>query len=108
DIEGLAFINVDFQGDRLLLLVRDRLGNGAEVDISQLSVELLELFKALANESGIKPVAILQNKRGAQSLYVCDCLVAGERNDTEPISHTLLHEHKDVDPLAAIEAKGKP
>ena len=38
DVELLAFVDVDLQGHGLLLLVVDGLGNGSEVDISELPV----------------------------------------------------------------------
>ena len=41
DIEGLALVDVDVEGDGLLRFVEAGLGNGAEVDVAQLTVGLL-------------------------------------------------------------------
>ncbi len=62
DVELLALVDIDLQRDGLLLLVVDGLGDGAEVDVAERAVRLLQIFEALANESGVKPVPILEGK----------------------------------------------
>src|SRR5205814_1986671 len=64
DIELLAFVDIDLERDGLLLFVVDRLWNGAEVDVSEGAVRLFEILKALADEGGVEPVAVLDSKGG--------------------------------------------
>ena len=72
DVELLAFVDVDLQRDGLLLLVVDGLGDGAEVDVSERAVGLLQVFETLADEGGVKPVAVLEGEGGAKGLGVGD------------------------------------
>ena len=63
DVKWLALVDVDDQRDGLLLVVEDGLGDGAEVDVSQLAVGLLEVLQALADQRGVEPVAVLAPQR---------------------------------------------
>ena len=90
DVELLAFVDVDLQRDGLLLVVEDRLGNGAEVDVSELPVGLLQVVQALADRRGVEPVAILDGERGAQGLGVVTALLPVKVMVPEPVAARLL------------------
>ena len=49
DEELLALVDVDVQGHGLLLVVVAELGDGAEVDVAQAAVGLLQVVEALAD-----------------------------------------------------------
>ena len=86
DIELLAFVDVDLQRDGLLLLVVDGLGDGAEVDVAQRAVRLLQVFETLADEGGVEPVAVLDSEGGAKGLDIGDVLIPGKGDGAEPVA----------------------
>ncbi len=108
DIKRLAFVDVDIERDGLLLFVEDRLGNGAEVDIAQLAVSLLEVLQAFADQRGVEPLAVFHGEGGAQRLFVGHGLVAGEGDGAQPVAGALFNRHQNVDALALVGAEGEP
>ncbi len=95
DVEGLAFVDVDVERDRLLLVVVGEFGDGAEVDVAQLAIGLFQVVQALADQSGVEPVAILDGKGGAQGFDVGDGLVAGEGDGAEPVAAAFFNGHAE-------------
>ena len=89
-VEGLAFVDVDVERDGLLGFVEVRLGDGAEVDVAELAVGLLQVLQALADEGGVEPVAVLDGEGGAQGSGVGDGLVAGESDGAEAVARRPL------------------
>ena len=108
DVELLAFVDIDDQRNRLLLVVVGQLGNRAKVDVAELPVGLLQVFEALADCGGIEPVAVLDGERGAQALGVLHGLVAGEGDRSQPVALAFFNRHQDVDALASAGTEGEP
>ena len=89
-------------------VVEDGLGDGAEVDVAQLPVGLLQVLQALADQRGVEPVAVFDGEGGAQRLHVVHRLVAGEGDGAQPVARALFDGHQDVDALALVGPEGEP
>ena len=75
DVELLAFVDIDIQRDGLLLFVVDRLGDGAEVDVAELPVGLLQISRPLPIRVALNQSPSLMAKvaRRALTLVMACC-----------------------------------
>ena len=108
DKELLTFVDVDVHRNGLLLFVVSDLGNGAEIDVAQDPISLLQVVQALADLGCAEPFAVFDGEGGAQGLRVVDLLVARERNGAQAVAFPLFDRHRDVDALAVVRPECEP
>ena len=106
DIEGLALIDIDVEGDGLFRFVDAGSGDADEVDVAELTVGFLQVLQAFAEDGGVEPIAVLDGELAAQRLDVGDCLIAAESDCSQTIARAFIDRHRDVDALA-LSADGR-
>ncbi len=109
DVEGLAFVDVDLKRNGLLGFVEDRFGDGAEVDIAELAVGLLQVVQPLPISVALnQSPSLTANVARSASPLVSYRLVAGKGDRSQAVAAALFDRHEDVDALAGAGTEGEP
>src|SRR5438105_7227805 len=62
NVELLAFVHVDVEENQLFILVKGSVRDGSEVDVSELTIGLAQVFQAFADFLSIQNFAVLERE----------------------------------------------
>ena len=88
------------------MFVVDGLGNGAEVDVAERAIRLLQILKALAERVALnQSPSLIANVARRALVLLMD--VTGKGDAAETVARAFFDGHQDVDALAPLGRKVK-